>query len=221
MEYARHAIAGCSIVSPNIAQLKKAWDAPFQALALKAPHGTFEALVARYSEPHRAYHTLQHIAECFGQFTQVTDAHSPAAIGIALWFHDAIYDPKASDNEAKSAEWALRILEASGAATPLKSDVERLIMETRHDAVPEDRDAQILVDIDLSILGAPAERYAEYESQIRFEYNWVSADAFRSGRTRVLKSFLDRPFIYNTDGFRTRLEARARGNLEKAIAALA
>jgi predicted metal-dependent HD superfamily phosphohydrolase len=207
-------------VSPDLKKLRETWDGPFRRLALDPPAGTFEALVARYSEPHRAYHTLQHIAECFGQFAQVTDARSLAAIGIALWFHDAIYDPKASDNEAKSAEWALQVLDASGAAA-MKDDVNRLIMATRHDAVPQDRDAQILVDIDLSILGAPPERFAEYENQIRFEYNWVAADAFRSGRTRVLKSFLERPFIFSTDGFRTRLETRARNNLGSAIAALA
>ncbi len=208
-------------MQPDLVQLRKTWDAPFQALTLELPAGTFDALVERYSEPHRAYHTLQHIAECFGQFAHVTDARSPPAVGIALWFHDAIYDPKASDNEAKSAAWARQVLEGAGASKVLTDDVERLIMATRHDAVPTDRDAQILVDIDLSILGAPDERYAEYETQIRFEYNWVAADAFRSGRTRVLKSFLDRPFIYSTDGFRTRLESRARSNIEKAIIALA
>jgi predicted metal-dependent HD superfamily phosphohydrolase len=176
--------------------------------------------VERYSEPHRAYHTLQHIGECFAQFDRVHDARAPGEVGLALWFHDAIYDPRASDNEARSAQWARAVLGESGARTTVIEAVERLILATQHDATPQDHDAQIVVDIDLSILGADADRFQEYEDQVRREYEWIEEEAFRRGRTNVLRSFLDRPFIYSTDDFRARLETRARSNLARSIAAL-
>jgi predicted metal-dependent HD superfamily phosphohydrolase len=147
--------------------------------------------------------------------------NAPGEAALALWYHDAIYDTHASDNEARSAALARAVLAAAGAQEPTIVSVERLILATKHDAVPRDRDAQILVDIDLSILGADEPRYQEYETQIRREYAWVDEGAFRSGRTKVLRSFLDRPFIYSTTEFRSRLEAPARNNLARALLALA
>jgi len=200
--------------------LGKQWDRCFETLSLRAPAGAFESLVERYSEPHRAYHTLQHIGECFAQFDRVHDAHAPGEVGLALWFHDAIYDTHASDNEARSAEWARAVLDEAGAPATTIEAVERLILATQHDVTPQDHDAQIVVDIDLSILGADADRFQEYEVQVRREYAWVDDDAFRHGRTKVLRSFLERPFIYSTADFRARFEARARSNLAGSIAAL-
>ena len=61
-----------------------------------------DALLARYSEPHRRYHTLQHLAECFAAFDEIADlAQHPADVELALWFHDAIYDTRRSDNEQR------------------------------------------------------------------------------------------------------------------------
>jgi predicted metal-dependent HD superfamily phosphohydrolase len=200
--------------------LRKQWDECFENLALRAPEGAFESLVERYSESHRAYHTLQHIGECFAQFEHVHDARSPGEVGLALWFHDAIYDPRASDNEARSARWAHAVLIESGATTAVIEAVDRLVLATQHDAMPQEHDAKIVVDIDLSILGADESRYREYEVQIRREYEWVEEDAFRRGRIKVLQSFLNRPFIYSTDHFRALLETVARRNLKHEIEGL-
>lgn len=200
--------------------LRNHWDWCFETLSLRAPDGVFETLVARYSEAHRAYHTLQHIEECFAQFDRVHGARAPGEVGLALWFHDAIYDPRASDNEARSAEWARAVLVESGAPATTIEAVERLILATQHDATPQDHDAQIVVDIDLSILGADENRFQEYEVQVRREYQWVEENAFRRGRTDVLQAFLNRPFIYSTADFRARLGASARSNLTRSIAAL-
>jgi len=200
--------------------LRDQWLKCFSDLTLTAPDTVFDALIERYSEAHRAYHTLQHIGECFEQFDRIGDARSPGATGLALWFHDAIYDTHSSDNEARSAEWARSVLIEAGAASETIAAVETMILATRHEANPQDHDAQILVDIDLSILGAGEERYREYETQIRQEYAWVEESMFRRGRTNILRQFLDRPSIYNTNDFRARLEARARDNLTRAIAAL-
>lgn len=101
----------------------------------------------------------------------------------------------------------------AGAAPDVADRVHALIMVTRHDAVPAANDERVLVDIDLAILGAERERFAEYESQVRREYAWVPEPMFREGRAKILRQFTERPSIYATDFFRAELEARARRNL--------
>jgi predicted metal-dependent HD superfamily phosphohydrolase len=82
-------------------------------------------------------------------------------------------------------------------------------------------DEKILVDVDLSILGAKSERFDEYERQVREEYSWVPAPIFRSKRKATLAEFLNRPTIFNTEKFVGVYEARARENLRRSVAKLA
>ena len=136
---------------------------------------------------------------------------------MALWFHDAIYDVKGSGNEERSAEWAHRALTSAGAAAAAAERVRQLVLVTRHDGVPGNVDEQVLVDIDLAILGAERPRFDEYERQIRDEYAFVPGFLFRRKRRQILRTFLDRPVLYSTAMLRERLEARARENLRRAI----
>lgn len=200
--------------------LARSWRHCAGALAAR-PIGpaVFDELVARYSEPHRKYHTLQHLTECLAHFEAVRDlAVQPAEVEMALWFHDAIYDTQRHDNEETSADWAREVLLAHGTATAAAQRVHDLVMATRHTALPASPDEQLLVDIDLSILGAGPGRFAEYEQQIRHEYAFVPAALFQQKRREILQGFLDRPVIYSTAHFRETLEARARENLCRAIA---
>lgn len=177
-------------------------------------------LLGRWAEPHRAYHGRAHLAACLTAFANVSAlATDPDAVAIALWYHDAVYDPRGHDNEGESAALARRHLGTAGARPDAVERVAALIDATRHAAVPADDDARLLVDIDLGVLGAPRERYARYEDEIRREYAWVPEDAFRAGRASVLRGFLDRPRIYLTAAFADR-EAAARANLAWAIARL-
>lgn len=178
-----------------------------------------ERLLACYQEPHRHYHTLQHLGECLAAFDQARAlAPHPDEIALALWFHDAIYDVKRSDNEARSADWAREALLDAEVECAIADRVHALIMATRHDAVPADADAQLLVDIDLGILGADTARFAEYEAQIRREYAFVPGWLFRRKRRAILQGFLERPRLYTTPYFHDRLETRARENLARAVA---
>jgi predicted metal-dependent HD superfamily phosphohydrolase len=93
-------------------------------------------------------------------------------------------------------------------------------MATRHDAVPANADARVLVDVDLSILGAEPARFGEYEQQVREEYAWVPGFVYRRKRREVLEGFLARTAIFNTRLFVERYEAVARGNLARSIAKL-
>jgi predicted metal-dependent HD superfamily phosphohydrolase len=177
----------------------------------------YRALMARYGEPHRKYHTLQHLRECLGQFEAVQGLASKAAeVEAALWFHDAIYEVKRSDNEARSAEWARSAALQAGVAPEVAARLHALVMVTRHTGVPEGGDEQLLVDIDLAILGAEPARFAEYDRQIREEYGHVPGWLFKRKRRTILRSFLDRPRIFSTAHFHQAREDAARANLRLA-----
>jgi len=177
-----------------------------------------DELLARYAEPQRKYHTRQHLAECLALFDECRAlAAHPAEVETALWFHDAIYDVKGSGNEERSADWAHEALLAAGVSPAAADRVRRLVLVTKHDGVPGNIDEQVLVDIDLAILGAERPRFDEYERQIRDEYAYVPGFLFRRKRREILRTFLDRPVLYSTPALRERLDARARENLRRAI----
>ena len=196
--------------------LQDIWIRCFADLGAELPHDAFADVTQRYREAHRAYHTTQHLDECFAYWTEM---QASAEIGLALFYHDAIYDTHASGNEEKSAQLAMDALGGTLSSMMLERIVA-LILATKHDAEPQAGDATLLVDIDLAILGAAPQRFEEYERQVRVEYGWVPEADFRSGRARILQSFLDRPVLYGTKFFRDRLEAQARTNLQHSLAAL-
>lgn len=202
--------------------LETSWPLAWSHLSLAPPPALQDQLIAAYQEPQRHYHSLQHLSECLAHFAAVRgQAQHPGEVALALWFHDAVYDVKGSANERQSADWAVRELQAAGAGAAVLSRVERLIMATQHGAAEpaaDEPDQTLLVDIDLAILGAAPERFAEYDRQVRAEYAWVPGIVYRMKRKAVLKSFLARPHIYSTAHFRERCEAQARRNLALAVA---
>lgn len=213
---------GCSrteAISPE--GLRARWPRAWRALGLGADTALCEALLSRYQESHRAYHTLQHLGECLALLDrEAVEAVHLAEIELALWFHDAIYDTQAADNEARSAAWAVTALRAQGAPAAVVQRVQDLIMATCHRASPAGLDAELLVDIDLAILGAEEARFWEFEAQVRQEYAWVPEAVFRQKRGEILQEFLGRAQLYSTPAIRTEREARARANLRAAISRL-
>lgn len=179
-----------------------------------------DQLLACYAEPHRRYHTQQHLAECLEMLEPVLElAEHPAEVEMALWFHDAVYETRRRNNETQSAHWAQRAMHDAGVAAQSATRVHDLVMATRHNTSPGTPDASLLVDVDLVILGAMPERFAEYEQQIRAEYAFVPGLLFWYKRRAILGSFLQREHIYGTPHFRTQFEARARHNLQIALGA--
>ena len=128
-----------------------------------------------------------------------------------------MYDVRGSDNEERGASWAQAVVLAAGLDTTVEDRVRDLILATRHDVSPPAGDAALLVDVDLAILGSPAERFDEYEQQVRQEYSWVPGFLFRRKRAEILEGFLRRPALYHTEHFRSRYEAAARANLTRSI----
>jgi predicted metal-dependent HD superfamily phosphohydrolase len=199
--------------------LDKSWSRAWSGLGLPGNgEEVRQRLLAAWSEPHRKYHTLQHLSECAAALEPVRAATPHAAeIEFALWFHDAIYDVKRSDNEARSADWAGAELGKAGAPIEAIELVRDLVMITKHDTLPQSLEEQVLLDVDLSILGADEQRFAEFENQVRQEYSFVPGFLFRMKRRSILRTFLAREHIYSTPHFRERLEEAARRNLALAV----
>lgn len=201
----------------TVSALQQRWLATVAPL-LREPDAIWQQLATLYSEPHRHYHTLDHVAACLKWLDHYRHlADDPLTMELALWAHDVIYDPRASDNEARSADWFAEHLEDSTLTQNQKDRVHALILATIHPHPPTDADMALLQDIDLSILGATAELYDRYEGWIRQEYAFVPEEAFQKGRSAVLKSFLDQGEIYHTAELREKLEAPARNNLNLAL----
>ena len=210
------------------AALDATWAAAWSAVGRPAPAGLQAELMSAWSEPQRHYHDQRHLRECLALWTRWRE-HSPRAgeVAIALWFHDAIYDPQApvsGSNELNSAAWAARSLVRAGADSDTAQRVHDLVMATQHDApaaLGASLDAQLLVDIDLSILGSPAERFERYDQDVRKEYAWVPGFRYQEARAQVLRSFLDRQRLYQGEHAVALLEAQARINLAAALSRLA
>jgi len=175
-------------------------------------------LAAAYAEPQRAYHDATHIAEVLRWFDRVADDvgwQDPAAVYAAIVFHDAVYVPGATDNEARSADWLRRT------ALPCDRDRAAALIEltASHGHIAEvDRDAALFLDSDMAILGAAPAAFDAYDAAIAREYSAVPAEAFRAGRARFLAGVLAQPRIFLSEYFHARLDAQARVNLARALA---
>jgi predicted metal-dependent HD superfamily phosphohydrolase len=183
-----------------------------------------EDLVQAYGEPHRHYHTVDHI----GSLLALLDLHGcraadPDALRLAILFHDVVYDPARHDNEEASAAVAADRLTRLGFSEALVAKVARYIVATRHDKPDEavgDGDLALLLDLDLSVLAAAPGAYRAYADAVRREYAFLPDDLYRAGRRRVLAGFLARGRIYLTEPLRALWEEPARVNLAAESAAL-
>ncbi len=181
----------------------------------------FARLSEAYATPRRAYHNLAHIGFCLETFDRLRgEAADPLTVELALWFHDAVYDIQADDNEARSADLARECLTRLGVPAGRVKAVTDLIMVTRHDRPPETPDGKVIADVDLAILGAPREPFLEYERNIRREYALVDDTVYREKRLAVLEGFLARPRLFLTATGKGLFEKNARLNLRQAIGRL-
>ena len=183
---------------------------------------TGRALLDRYAEPHRAYHDTQHLREVLNALGLLRPAGTlPLAVVCAAFWHDAVYDPTATDNEQRSAELAATSLRGLGEVPVSADEVHRLVLLTvSHQPRHGDPDGALLCDADLAVLAAAPDRYAAYTAGIRREYGHLGDEAFRAGRGDVLRSLLDRPALFTTPAGRTRWEAVARRNVQRELAEL-
>ena len=194
----------------------------FAALTGDSPTARTEwaAVVAAWGQPHRRYHDLHHLAAVLGLVGELAGAaDDPAAVALAAWYHDVVYDPRRGDNEQRSAERARAGLTGLVPSARLE-EVERLVLLTAgHDAAPDDADGAVLCDADLAVLAGPPESYAGYASAVREEYGHLSDEVFTAGRIAVLESLLALPALYRLPATAA-WEPRARANLTAELGLL-
>ena len=199
----------------------KRWNGLCLQLGISADGETYAELIAAHAEKQRAYHTLEHIGACLAHLDTVRHKiERPEEVEMALWFHDAVYEPFSDSNEEDSAEWAADWLQERGADKNAIARIADHILDTKNHGKPENIDGQYMLDIDLSILGTPADIYNVFEQNIRREYKRVPSFIYKKKRKEVLEGFLNRDQIYQTEEFRRKLESQARLNLRRAISQL-
>ena len=183
-------------------------------------------LSALYGAEGRHYHNFGHIEAMLALAAHYrASLHDPEAVEAAIWFHDAIYDSTAKDNEAQSAALAEKKLAGRADPERLRRILAMIIATATHELPRLDdehsvRDAALFLDMDLSILGAAPQVFDAYEQAIRREYGWVEEPMWRVGRGAVLRNFLARQHIFHTDEFRQRFEQKARRNMARSLKSL-
>ena len=193
------------------------------ALAGDSPTSRTEwaALVAAWSEPHRRYHDLAHLAAVLGIVGELAaEAGDPDAVRLAAWYHDVVYYPRRGDNEQVSAERARAGLRGLVDDERI-AEVERLVLLTAgHDVAPDDANGAVLCDADLAVLAGPPDAYAGYASAVRKEYSHLPDEVFTAGRAAVLEQLLALPDLYRLPALAQRWTDRARANLTAELSLL-
>lgn len=175
-------------------------------------------LLRRWSEPHRRYHDVEHLATVL---STVDELGAPAEVRLAAWYHDAVYDPRSADNEERSARLAVDALTALRVPPVRVDEVARLVRLTAgHDPGDDDVNGALLCDADLAVLARWPDGYDRYAAAIREEYSHVPEESFRAGRAAVLRHLLDLPALYRLPRLRERWEEPARANLRRELDAL-
>ncbi|MGW0711369.1 HD domain-containing protein [Streptomyces sp. NPDC002643] len=179
-------------------------------------------LIARWSEPQRKYHTLDHLTAVLDHIDTLAEyADDPDVVRLAAWFHDAVYLPERSTNEERSARLAERALPEAGVPEAKVAEVARLVRLTvTHAPADDDRNGQVLCDADLAILASAPDAYAAYAAAVREEYGFVPDEVFRRGRAGVLRQLLALPKLFRTPYGEREWERRARENLRRELADL-
>src|SRR5690606_17934179 len=152
----------------------------------------------------------------------------PVEAWLAVLYHDAVYVPGRSDNEARSAELAVAAIARwlPGAGIDAAHVADLIALTARHAAPrpdelgpgPDGDDRRNFLDCDMAILGAPANVFDAYDHAIAEEYRGVvPAWLYRVQRRRFLRGLLRRERIYLGGFFHDRLDAAARANLRRVL----
>ncbi|MGY1710188.1 metal-dependent phosphohydrolase [Geodermatophilus sp. SYSU D00758] len=179
------------------------------------------AVVAAWSQPHRRYHDLTHLAAVLGLVGELDAAAAdPAAVRLAAWYHDVVYDPRRGDNEQVSAERARAGLRGLVPDERVEEVVRLVLLTAGHDPQPGDANGAVLCDADLAVLAGPPEAYAGYASAVREEYGHLTDEEFTTGRIAVLEHLLELPELYRLPAVAAAWTPRARANLSAELALL-
>ncbi len=180
-----------------------------------------EMLVGAYTGPGRHHHDIGHVVEVLEAIEDLLGTPAPVEAELAAWFHDAVYEGKAGDDERASAALARSELTNLAVDAGVIGRVAALVEATAsHTCEPADGVGAAFLDADLSVLGTDTDRYDRYVQAVRQEYSHLGDPAWRAGRAAVLASLLDRSHLFMSESGRQRWEARSRANLARELTAL-
>lgn len=183
-----------------------------------------EGLLGRWREPQRSYHDVTHLSEMLAAIALLSFGASRSASlpNLVAWYHDAVYDPARTDNEAASAALARHQLTQLGIDHETIDEGAALIEQTADHVLPRPGTAAAIVhDADLWILASPPDRFDEYCAQVRREYAAVRDTAYAHGRSAILRTLLERPRLYADPPAGAGWEEQARANLRRELGRLA
>jgi predicted metal-dependent HD superfamily phosphohydrolase len=185
------------------------------------------ALLKAWDEPHRIFHGREHLRECLFHLEQerwggLIDVVDRGLLTLAIWFHDAVYDVKAPDNEEKSTAWAMQSLALLDLSPDNLDTVRHLILSTKLSYTRTDCPLEAWIhDIDLHVFGCSFDRFAQYTQDIRKEFAWVDDLNYRRGSDLVLRRLVNNPLgIYRTEAGRLDYEDIAHQNINMYLQSL-
>ena len=174
-----------------------------------------------YSNKKRFYHNLSHLDNLYLELLNVkNEIEDWDTLLFTLFYHDIIYKATSKENEEKSAELAkLRLNEIGFDEVKIEKCFEQILATKLHES-SLNKDTNIFIDADLSILGQDWDLYSQYYKNVRKEYSVYSDFLYNPGRKKVLEHFITMQRIFKTDLFFERFEKKAKINLEKELLVL-
>ena len=200
----------------NQSRFVELWN---RAAGFKDPQSEciYNKLNTLYCEPHRFYHTGEHIDLCLRNMDSALDVLGQSDIvELAIWFHDVVYDTGSTDNEERSALWFQQF--ANGVLSEdIIDKVVNCINSTTHRNMPQSAESQFMVDVDLSGFGQDWEGFIKDGEKVRQESSHLSNNAYISSQIKFMNNLLNREKIYSTNYFNSLLESNARENIGRQL----
>ncbi len=198
-------------------RLDELWYQSWQSLGTNDDgQATLELLLSLHNDPARRVHTSQHLLDCFAKLKRWhRETQCFHQVAMAIWFHDAIFDPQRHDNEARSARLASDRLLAAKVAPDTAQRIRELIISSRPGEQLQTREARLLHDIDRAVLGTSEELYNRYERNLRYENLHIGDFIYRRKRIEQLQALLTKTQLYLTESAQSELHTPAVFNIKR------
>lgn len=194
------------------------WGAIFAELGGVGDPQVHAQLRQHYSDPQRRLHTLRRVASQLDALAAAAEhAAHPQELELAIWFRAAIFDPRSAENERRSAQWARNVARAAGLSMAVCDRIHDLVLVVAPGSEARQPDEALMLDIEHAELGEAPVTYARFESALRQSFAHLPQALYAVLRRKAIADLLARPGIYYTEYFGSRLEARARSNLEHSL----
>jgi len=182
-------------------------------------------IIERYEEPHREYHTVEHVCANLDLFDEVKkdiDIRLHRIIELALIYLHAVYDPASEKNVDECAQLAQFQLLGLGLPVHMVIWVTECIVGTTHVADLSRGKAapQWVADIDLLSLAVFPESFDRNSEKIRAEHFSIpgfTETRWAEGRKAFLKRMLAKKPLYYNQAYREKYEEAAKHNLRRHL----